>query len=91
MLNPAAYGQAFFVADEGEYDWDAFSAMVEDSLGARARWIRVPAMVVDVAAVFAEAPKPFMRRPPLLDRHKLLEMRQHRWVVSTAKAERLLG
>ena len=32
VLNPAAYGQAFFIADEGEYDWDAFSAMVEKSL-----------------------------------------------------------
>ena len=32
-----------------------------------------------------------MKRPPLLDKHKLMEIRQHRWVVSTAKAERLLG
>lgn len=91
VLNPAAYGQAFFIADEGEYDWDAFSEMVEKSLDARTLRVHVPQWFVAAAAFFAEAAKPFMKRPPLLDRHKLLEMRQHRWVVSTEKAERLLG
>jgi nucleoside-diphosphate-sugar epimerase len=91
ILNPAAYGQAFFIADEGEYDWDDFSAMVEKSLGRKALRIRVPEWLVAVVAFCSEAIKPLLRRPPLLDRHKLLEMRQRRWVVSTAKAERLLG
>jgi dihydroflavonol-4-reductase len=87
----AAYGHAFFVADEGEYDWDDFSAMVEAALGKRTLRIPVPEWAVTVAAFASEAAKPFMRRPPLLDRHKLTEARQRRWVVSTAKAERLLG
>jgi nucleoside-diphosphate-sugar epimerase len=91
VLNPAAYGQAFFIADEGEYDWDDFSQMVETSLGKRALRIKVPEWIVAIVAGFSELAKPFMRRPPLLDRHKLLEMRQERWVVSTAKAERLIG
>lgn len=91
VLNPVAYGQAFFIADEGEYDWDAFSAMVEKGLDARTVRIHVPQWFVAAAAFFAEVAKPFMKRPPLLDRYKLLEMRQHRWVVSTAKAQRLLG
>ena len=91
VLNPAAYGQAFFIADEGEYDWDDFSQMVETSLGKRALRIKVPEWIVAIVAGLSELAKPFMRRPPLLDRHKLLEMRQERWVVSTAKAERLIG
>jgi dihydroflavonol-4-reductase len=89
--NPAAYGQAFFLADEGEWDWDGFSEMVEKALGARTLRVHVPQWAVTALALASEAAKPFMRRPPLLDRHKLLEARQHRWVVSTAKAERLLG
>ena len=91
VLNPAAYGQSFFIADEGEYDWDDFSGMVEKALGRRTVRIQVPETLVSVVAFFSEAAKPFMRRPPLLDKHKLLEARQHRWVVSTAKARRLLG
>jgi dihydroflavonol-4-reductase len=91
VLNPSAYGHAFFIADEGEYDWDDLSAFVEEALGARTMRIAVPDWAVAIAAAAAEAIKPFARRPPLLDRHKLLEMRQGRWVVSTAKARRLLG
>jgi nucleoside-diphosphate-sugar epimerase len=91
IKNPAAYGQAFFIADEGEWDWDSFSSMVEASLGRKTLRIHIPEWFVTVAAFASEAAKPFMKRPPLLDRHKLTEARQHRWVVSTAKAERLLG
>jgi nucleoside-diphosphate-sugar epimerase len=91
ILNPAAYGQAFFVADEGEYDWDDLSAMIEAALGKKTLRIAVPEWVVAVIALLSELAKPFVKRPPLLDRNKLLEMRQPRWVVSTAKAERLLG
>jgi dihydroflavonol-4-reductase len=89
--NPAAYGQAFFIADEGEYDWDDLSALIEAALGKKTLRIAVPGWAVAVLAFFAELAKPFTKRPPLLDKHKLLEMRQPRWVVSTAKAERLLG
>jgi nucleoside-diphosphate-sugar epimerase len=89
--NPAAYGQAFFVADEGEYDWDDFSSMVEKALGRETLRIQVPEWFVAVAAFGAEIAKPFCQRPPLLDRNKLLEVRQHRWVLSTAKAKSLLG
>jgi nucleoside-diphosphate-sugar epimerase len=91
IQNPAAYGQAFFIADNGEYDWDDFSAMVEKALGKKTLRIQVPEGLVALAALLSEAAKPLMRRPPLLDKNKLLEMRQPRWVVSTAKARRLIG
>jgi nucleoside-diphosphate-sugar epimerase len=35
--------------------------------------------------------KPFTKKPPLIDNSKLVEIRQSRWVVSTLKAERVLG
>ncbi len=89
--NPAAYDQAFFIADEGEYDWDDLSAMIESALGKKTIRIAVPGWAVAVLAFCSEVAKPFTKRPPLLDKHKLTEMRQPRWVVSTAKAERLLG
>ena len=91
IQNPAAYGQAFFIADDGEYDWDDFSAMVEKALGKKTLRLQVPDGLVALAAFISETAKPLMRRPPLIDRHKLLDMRQSRWVVSTAKARRLIG
>jgi nucleoside-diphosphate-sugar epimerase len=91
ILNPAAFGQAFFIADDGEYDWDDFSAMVEKALGKKTLRIHVPDGLVTLVALVAEAAKPLLRQPPLIDSSKLLEMRQPRWVVSTAKAQRLIG
>jgi dihydroflavonol-4-reductase len=91
ILNPAAYGEAFFIADEGEYDWDDFSAMIEAALGKRTLRLAVPEWAVALVVLASEMAKPFAKRPPLLTKYKLLEMRQPRWVVSTAKAERLLG
>jgi len=91
VLNPAAYGQAFFVADEGAYDWDTFSGMVERALGARTLRIGVPEWAVSVAAFLSALAKPFLRAPPLVTADKILEMRQPCWIVSTDKARRLLG
>jgi len=91
ILNPAAYGQAFFIADDGEYDWDDFSAMVEKALGKKTLRIHLPDSFVALAAFISETAKPLLRRPPLIDKNKLLDLRQPRWVVSTAKARRLIG
>jgi len=91
LENPRARGQTFYIADSGEYDWDHLSEMIEAALGARTLRIRVPDWAVAIAAAASDAIALFARRPPLLSRHKLLEMRQERWVVSTAKAESLLG
>lgn len=91
VLNPAAYGQAFFVADGGTADWDELSAMIERAMGRRTLRIRIPEWVVAVVAFFSAIATPFLRKPPLVTRNKILEMRQPCWIVSTAKAERLIG
>jgi dihydroflavonol-4-reductase len=91
VLNPAAYAQAFFVADEGAFDWDALCGMIERALGKRTVRVRIPEWAVSVVAFFAAIAKPFMRKPPLVTRDKILEMRQPCWIVSTEKAARLIG
>jgi nucleoside-diphosphate-sugar epimerase len=47
--------------------------------------------MVALAALISETAKPLLKRPPLLDKSKLLDMKQQSWVVSTAKARRLIG
>jgi dihydroflavonol-4-reductase len=91
VLNPAAYGQAFFIADEGSCDWDQLSAMIEGCLGKRTLRIAVPTWAVGILAFLSKAATPFMKRPPLITENKILEMRQPCWIVSTEKAERLIG
>ncbi len=91
ILNPKAFGQAFFVADAKPYDWDEFSAMVEKALGKKTVRIYISKAMIYMISFCSETLKPFLKRPPLIDKYKILEMRQHRWVVSTAKAQRLIG
>jgi len=91
ILNPAAYGQAFFIADRGSYDWDSFSEMIERALGKRTLRVHIPEWAAVVVAFFSSLVRPFLRKPPLVTNDKIREMRQRRWVVSTAKAESLLG
>jgi nucleoside-diphosphate-sugar epimerase len=91
VLNPKAFGQAFFIADEGEHSWDDFATLVETALDRKTFRIQVPDWLADLVAFVGESTKSFTTRPPLFDKDKVLEARQHRWVVSTAKAERLLG
>ncbi|MDX9827604.1 MAG: NAD-dependent epimerase/dehydratase family protein [Spirochaetia bacterium] len=91
VLNPKAFGQAFFVADARPYDWDEFSAMIEKALGKKTFRIYIPNAVIGIISVCSETLKPFLKKPPLIDKNKILEMRQQRWVVSTAKAQSLIG
>ena len=91
VLNPRAYGQAFFITDSSPCDWDEFSGMIEAALGKKTARVQLPEALVGAAALLFELLKPFTREPLLLDKNKLLEMRQQSWVLSAEKAKRVLG
>lgn len=88
---PEARNHAFFIADEGRYDWDDLGAMVEAFFGKKARRISVPFWAVRIVAGINQARMPWCKAVPLLNRHKLAEMSQTYWVVSTEKAKAALG
>jgi nucleoside-diphosphate-sugar epimerase len=91
IRRPSAYGNAFFIADDGTCDWDQLQGMIASSLKARTRRICLPEWVFSAICAFSGFAKHFSRQPQLLSRDKLLEMREARWVVSTDKAKQLLG
>ena len=89
--NPNSYNQAYFIADQGCYDWDQLGQMIESSLGKRTFRVTVPMWVVEWVSHTVELIKPILPRPPLLNRDKLAEMSQEYWVVCSRKAEMELG
>jgi dihydroflavonol-4-reductase len=91
LLHPNAYGQAFFIADDGAYNWDQFAGLIETALDRRTIRVEVPVWVAVLVGNGASLVTPFLQRPALLSRDKVTEMRQACWIVSTDKAERLLG
>lgn len=88
---PEARNHAFFIADDGAYDWDDIGSMIEQALGVQARRVRVPFWAVRVASLLSRAIAPLSKKPILLTKDKLLEMCQEYWVASTIKARDLLG
>ncbi len=91
LEHPGARNNAFFIADRGIYDWDQLGAIIETYFGRRTRRIHVPFWAVRMVAAINQLRMPFCRSIPLLNKHKLAEMSQAFWVVSTEKARLALG
>jgi nucleoside-diphosphate-sugar epimerase len=91
VVHAGARNNAFFIADRGSYDWDQLGAMIETFFKRKTKRIGVPFWVVRMVALFNQVRMPFCRSVPLLNKHKLAEMSQAFWVVSTEKARLALG
>ncbi|MGB4572733.1 MAG: NAD-dependent epimerase/dehydratase family protein [Rectinemataceae bacterium] len=89
--NPAAMGEDFMVADEGVYSWADFTALIGAASGRNGLAFTVPDWCLALAAGAAEMAKPLAKKPQLINRDKLLEGRQERWIADTSKTARLLG
>lgn len=88
---PEARNQAFFIADDGAYDWDDIGSMIELALGVQARRVEIPFWAVRIVSLLSRAIAPLSKKPILLTKDKLLEMCQEYWVASTKKAKDMLG
>lgn len=67
------------------------SASISAAASRQALDITIPAWSQALASAGAELLKPFLKRPPLANRDKVLEGRQRWWTVDTKKARNLLG
>jgi len=88
---PAAWGQSFMLADGPALSWAEFSTLIADTAGRRGMAFSVPSWMLSAAAGFSELARPFARTPPLVNKDKVREGRQERWIVDTKKTEKLLG
>ena len=91
MLHPGAENNIYFVADRGLYSWRQLGHMIAHALHRRPRSVRVPLALIHIAALFSQTYSSLTRKPVLLNREKLLEIRQPYWTISTEKAERDWG
>lgn len=94
--SPNARGEIFMVADDGALTWPEFATLAAESAfgpdaGRKTLDIAIPSWAQAMAAGAAELLKPFLKRPPLANRDKVLEGRQRWWTVNAKKARSLLG
>ncbi|MCE5255730.1 MAG: NAD-dependent epimerase/dehydratase family protein, partial [Spirochaetaceae bacterium] len=88
---PAARGEDFMLADGGAYTWAEFSALIAEAAGRRGIAFTVPGWMLSAAAGISALARPFARKPLLINRDKVLEGRQERWMANTEKTEKTLG
>lgn len=87
---PGAHG-VYHVADPGGYPWVHVANLVADSVGVRARVVRVPGGMVRAAAALVEGAAGMMGKASIFNRDKARELLAPGWLCDTTRAERELG
>ncbi len=84
-------GETFFIGEPEPYSWDALGEAMEGALGVKARRVVVPIPLLYAVALMAEGFAALARKPALLNRQKMAEIRQRYWVVDVSRARDRLG
>lgn len=82
---PAREDKFFFITDGAIYSWEDVAQTAMRILDVHTRSFTIPEMALTSIALFSEALACFSSKPPLLDRQKLIEIRQSAWTASSEK------
>ncbi|MCG2779141.1 MAG: hypothetical protein L6406_25995, partial [Desulfobacterales bacterium] len=77
--------KTYYISDGNIYEWDDFLTCVEEAVGRKARRIFIPMWMADTYAMLADSFSKITRKPHLINREKVLELRQEAWTCSPAR------
>ena len=89
--SPKSSGQTYYVDDGKIYSWQELSGQIQKALGTRAVPVFVPEWLITAAAYISEAFAAFSSKPALLNRQKIIELKQKSWATSSDKIRNELG
>ena len=72
----------FFVTDGETYSWDDVAAAAMQALGVRAQTVIIPVSLMGFAAMISEFLAKMRNRVPLIDRQRMIDLRQSSWTAS---------
>ena len=75
----------FFVTDGGTYSWDDVANAAMKALGVRAQTIIIPVSLMGFAAMVSEFLAKMRNRTPLIDRQRMIDLRQSSWTASSER------
>lgn len=84
-------GEIFNIADHNPYSWDEFGKAAGKAAGKKLKKVSIPVAVFYFVSILSEAWGKISRKPALINRHKLKEMKQACWIADTRKAEEKLS
>lgn len=85
-LSDRAAGRTYCLAHPERVSWRSFAKCVGQSLGRRPRLVSIPPSAAKVVAVAAEAAAYVRGRAAILNRDRVREITQHRWVCDPSRS-----
>lgn len=84
-------GETYFICNDQIYSWSEVIEIIKSLMNKKALNLSVPYMVAYVVASVIELGARIRRKPTILDREKMKEIREHYWTASNQKLEKQLG
>lgn len=86
-----AVGQVYFLVSESQVSWKELNNEIARALGKRALILHVPISLTVFAALVREIVSKMMKKPSIVDRQKIRELRERFWICDGTKAREELG
>ena len=77
--------KTYYISDGNIYEWDNFLTCVEEAVGRKARRVFIPMWMAETYAMLADGVSKITRKPPLINRERILIIRQEAWTCSPAR------
>lgn len=86
--NKRAFKQIYNIADGNEYNWKDVNNAAEKAVGKKCRFLRIPIFVVSIVGWINTFLERILRKPFLLNKQKLKEMKQDAWLMNIDKIKK---
>jgi len=86
-----ANGKVYYLSGDGDYNWITINKLIAKALNKKPLTIHVPYFVLDIVSVFSSAVARINKKPALLNKDKVREMKQPSWLCSNRRAKEELG
>ncbi len=89
--HPASAGETYFICNDEVYRWSQIIQLLEQVMGQNTITVSIPFPVAYGVATFLEAISYLRRKPSILNRQKMQEVRRRYWGMSNEKIRTQLG
>jgi nucleoside-diphosphate-sugar epimerase len=84
-------GRAYFISSDEIYSYNTVITLLEKIFARRVRSFAIPRAIAYSVAALAEVGAAITRKPPVINRDKVLDLSQECWGCSIARAQQELG
>ncbi len=84
-------GEIINIADPKSYSWDDLGQMAGTAMGKSLKKLRIPLVFLSIFAMISELRGLLTKKPSLLNRYRIRDMKERCWIADIRKAEEKLS